>query len=162
KFIFIDITDTVWIIEKNQEPKIYQRQLYKTDEIFIYYDNKHIVGIDIVQPYFMNALVTINNFNKFTDVAQACFRMRNLNHGHHVNFVLLSEITINSKEELLKQLINNNQKHIDGQTELNKLLQFFKYIRRSKYKLEDKVKVDQIVNLYEDDFFSEYLYFAEG
>src|SRR5690606_17695258 len=115
KFIFIDITDTVWIIEKNQEPKIYQRQLYKTDEIFIYYDNKHIVGIDIVQPYFMNALVTIDNVNKFTDVAQACFRMRNLNHGHHVNFVLLSEITINSKEELLKQLINNNQKHIDGQ-----------------------------------------------
>src|SRR5690606_24815984 len=71
-------------------------------------------------------------------------------------------IKINSKEELLKQLINNNQKHIDGQTELNKLLQFFKYIRRSNYKPGDKDKVDTIVKLYEDEFFSEYSYFADN
>jgi hypothetical protein len=53
---------------------------------FIFYDHKHIVGIDIKQPRSLRGMVTVNYFNTFTEVAQAAFRMRNLNYGHVLDY----------------------------------------------------------------------------
>ena len=73
-----DINDKIQVIEKkngNINIKPYMMEIYPTDEIFILYDNKHTIGIDINQPYLLKGLVSINMFNKFSDVAQACFRL---------------------------------------------------------------------------------------
>jgi hypothetical protein len=51
------------------------------NDICIYYDHKHIVGIDVKQPLKLRGLTTINYFNRYTDVSQAIFRMRNLDVG---------------------------------------------------------------------------------
>ena len=36
--------------KKNNKHYTYKNEIFKTDELFIYYDNKHIIGIDIKQP----------------------------------------------------------------------------------------------------------------
>jgi hypothetical protein len=58
------------------------------EPLFLYYDHRHIVGIDIKQPFSMYGLTTVNYFNTYTEVAQAIFRLRNMNSGHCVDFVL--------------------------------------------------------------------------
>ena len=47
--------------------------------IFIFYDNKHIIGIDIKQPSIMKGLAIINESSRKTDVGQGIYRLRNLN-----------------------------------------------------------------------------------
>jgi len=61
---------------------------FVNEPLFLYYDHRHIVGIDIKQPFAMYGLTTVNYFNTYTEVAQAVFRLRNMNSGHRVDFLL--------------------------------------------------------------------------
>ena len=62
----------------------YNNDIY--DNIFIYYDNQHCVGIDFKQPPNMKGLITINQTSIITDVSQGIYRLRNINIGHYVDF----------------------------------------------------------------------------
>src|SRR5690606_34959378 len=97
-FIYIDDKDIIWVQKRDSKPEKYDG-ITKYDNCFMFYDNKHIVGIDIKQNFSMKALVTVNTFNRFTDIAQACFRMRNLNYGHSLKFLLKN---INVEDDKLK------------------------------------------------------------
>ena len=51
------------------------------------YDNKNIVGVDFKQPVKMHGLAIISNKNRFVDVAQGIFRMRNMNISHTLDYI---------------------------------------------------------------------------
>ena len=70
----------------------YQNEVFDQKDVFIYYDNKHIVGIDIKQPSELRGIVTVSKFNRTTDIAQASYRLRNINYGHEVDFFISDEI----------------------------------------------------------------------
>lgn len=112
KFIYLD---------KNSKKKIYDRdvmgasfdnkvsdfdnKVYARDDVFIYYDNKHIVGIDIKQAYNLRGLVSVGKFSDMSGTAQACYRFRNLNYGQEIEFVV-SETVINENTEFFKDMNN--------------------------------------------------------
>ena len=70
------------ILEKLNEYKIYNTP-------FFYYDQAHIVGIDIKQDNYPNlkGLCIVDNFSYYSEVAQAMFRLRKLNLGHSISFI---------------------------------------------------------------------------
>jgi len=82
----------------------YDNTLFTSDEIFIFYDHKHIVGMDIRQPLTLKGLTTIDSFNRFTDTSQGIFRMRNLNRGHTVDYITRN-IKVNTSEKLFEHLL---------------------------------------------------------
>lgn len=84
---------------------------------FIYYDNKHTVGVDIKQPYNMAGLCTIKK-NTLTDISQGIFRLRDLNYGHYVDFI------IDDKEKL-----NIDDKHI-----INGRIKLYEYLAQNEKK----------------------------
>ena len=105
-FIYINNKNEKKYFDK-EENKHYEfkNQIWKTEETFIYYDNKHIVGTDIKQPNKLRGITTINSFNRFTDIAQAIYRMRKLNKGHETEFIIKNGVIKfngeNDKIELL-------------------------------------------------------------
>ncbi len=82
----------------------YNNEIYKTDDLFIYYDQKNTVGVDFKQPIFMHGLVTLSLNDKITDVSQGIFRLRKMNITHSIDFYLN-----NNDLEKLKEGINNNE-----------------------------------------------------
>jgi hypothetical protein len=93
KVVYWDIDDNEHIIGDN-------------DDVFIYYDQKHTVGIDYPQKVHMRGLVTVTNFNRLTDISQGMFRLRKLNKGHSVDFYI-NNLKINSSEQLYERLVQN-------------------------------------------------------
>jgi hypothetical protein len=73
---------------------------YKNEEfqkLFIYYDNKHCVGIDFKQPFDMKGLVTISINNNLSEVSQGIFRLRGINIGNYIDFYY---------DERIKNMVN--------------------------------------------------------
>lgn len=136
----------------NKLPTDYNDDIYTVDDkVFILYDNQHIIGQDIKQPYKFKALVSVNNFNKLSDVAQACFRLRNLNYGHTVDFIVYDGLAgnLNTREELLTYLYNKEKNLVDGSTELEKLKQNCEYLKR-KFIDSSDIKTKYKLNIHSD------------
>jgi hypothetical protein len=55
---------------------------------FVYIDQSHMVGIDIKMDINTHALVTINHFVTYRDVAQGIFRLRQINQGQTIDFFI--------------------------------------------------------------------------
>ena len=116
---------------------------------FIYYDHQHTIGMDYKQDYRMDGLVTINYFNRFTDVSQAMYRLRNLNYGHFVDFIIYGvNEKIDTGEQLLHYLLQKDSKYKKN-TETHSLLQQIKYLGRNSsyeetvYDEIDHIKTDE-------------------
>jgi hypothetical protein len=135
-----DVIDSIIAADNNHQTYIYivdgiQIKIIKSDDkslhpLFIYYDQRHTIGIDVKQPYVMKGLVTVNYFNKFTDISQGIYRLRKMNYGHVVDFVFANiSKKIVSSEELLNHLIAVDSKY-KSDTESFALLQQIKYIKR--------------------------------
>lgn len=137
KYIFIDENDKKLVYD-NDTKEVYKLPeiIYSTDEIFIYYDNKHTVGIDIKQPYYLNVAVTISWNDTLTKVGQGIYRARNTNYGHHIDFLIdttinINNIPLNNTVDLLKFLKHNEQ--LNTYKSYNSyLLQNIKYLIRNK------------------------------
>jgi hypothetical protein len=95
-------------LNDNDEKMIYNGEENKyngeINNIFIYYDNKHTIGIDFKQPYNMLGLITINYTNTLTEVSQGIFRLRNINSGHNINYFYNDNV--NSENIKLKYIYN--------------------------------------------------------
>jgi len=112
------------------------------NDIFIYYDNKHTIGVDFKQQYKMLGLVTINNNSTLTEVAQGIFRLRNVNFGHNIDY-FYNNNEYNSKNISLKYIYNklvknglNRKLSTKGKMEF----QCIKYINRFINKSLDSYK----------------------
>ncbi len=119
--------------------------IYESEQIFIYYDHKHTIGIDINQPYTMKGLATFDYFNRFTDMAQGIYRLRKLNYGHTIDFIVSKQYEkINNPFLLYKQLIENENIY-KQKSKMRFLLQNIKYLRRQQMP-NNKSYIDNIYN----------------
>lgn len=125
-FITADDVKHVYDLIKNEIYE-YNNQIYPTEDLFIYYDNQHTVGIDIKQPFVLKGLITIDKFNNFTEIAQGMYRLRNLNYGHTIDIMTKNNIHKNiTRDTLLEHLL-----HMDDQYSKNSLKRL--YLQNAKY-----------------------------
>ena len=112
--IFIDENDMIKVIENNTKIIKYERQVYPQGQLFIYYDNKHTVGIDIKQPYELNGLLSVELKADLTQISQAIFRLRNINRGHTVNFLVnvAEQEKLKNRYDLLRNAIENKDLYL--------------------------------------------------
>jgi hypothetical protein len=125
----------------NNKPQKYVYKSYKKGEVIYYYSQKHIVGIDFKQSNLLNGLLIINNKNKYTEVAQAIYRMRKINKGHQCTIGIVDNSKDINTLQIL-ELINTNEEKFNDNNELLLIYQYFKcYYRKlisEKYKETDK------------------------
>jgi Protein of unknown function (DUF3638) len=124
--VFIDNDDVKYYIEagSNLERKRFLNNL-PLDEIFVYYDQKHITGTDIPQKLDALALVTIRMNNTFRDAVQGIYRMRKINKGQTIDFTVfpnsMAKFESNPNMEILNLLDGNQRSYENGQTVLAKV-----------------------------------------
>jgi hypothetical protein len=141
----IDATDykTYMYINENDKIITVTKNNVDNNNIFVYYDQKHTIGIDIAQPYILKGLVTVNYFNKFTDVSQGMYRLRKMNFGHTVDFLLTNiNKQISNTKELLVHLIDKDNIYKNSSKEFA-ILQQIKYLRR-KHLHDNKSYIDKV------------------
>jgi hypothetical protein len=152
KCIFIDTDDNgndITYIMKNNTVNKYNAKSKMEQPIFIYYDNKHTVGVDIKQASLFNGLCTVNYFNNLTQISQGIYRLRNLNYGHSVDFIVTEHIyekITNENNDILTQrlmlyryLRNMENNNILNNT--NKLLEQTYLLSERKRKNGEKIKI---------------------
>lgn len=132
---------------------LYRNEIYDTKELFILYDNKHIRGIDIKQPFILKGMCSINDNNLLSDIAQASFRLRNLNYGHTIDYLISSSVIKflpkKTRFDLLLYLMNKENDYVNGNMEMFKLIQYIKYLKRANNMLKEEF------NWY-DNYFNKY------
>lgn len=144
--IYVNDEDVVTILDNGKEIE-YTEQTgsFDKNKMFIYYDNKHIVGTDIKQPYHLSGLISVSNFNDLVDISQATFRMRNLNYGHTADFILKDISCIDTNEKLLIHLHNKTYDKLHGSMQIKKYEQEIK----SRYRVvSDKYHTENVFNKY--------------
>jgi hypothetical protein len=129
--IFIDSDDVVKILNPTTHLANIFLGVASSDD-FIYYDHQHTVGIDIKQPPILLGLVTIDHFNTITDVSQSMFRLRNINYGHQVDFVISDNLRnkVTNRDSLLLFLYENDLHNLIGSAHKNLLIQNLSYINK--------------------------------
>ncbi len=149
KYIFIDENDTKQVYE-NTKIYPYNNIVYPTEELFIYYDNKHIVGVDIKQPYHLKVVVTISWNDTLTKVGQGIFRARNTNYGHFIDFFIDTTVQLNGTRltttiDLLRFLYQKEREHVENSLDAH-LLQNIKYLRRYTAPFKRESYLDTVFN----------------
>lgn len=120
----------VYINESGKEKRIINHDKNAKRSMFIYYDQIHTVGHDIPdQPYSMKGIVTVNYFNRFTDISQGMFRLRKLNYGHKIDFATINVNCENNRNSLLLHLMHEDEKYKNSTLSLASLQQL-KYLKR--------------------------------
>ena len=125
KILFIDSDDNKKIyngVDIKSSSK-YNNEVFQ--DVFIYYDNKHCVGVDFKQPFIMKGLVTVSNKNTITEIAQAMYRLRGLNIGHTLEFYFPKNI--NNLKELF-DVLNLNQVDYKNGTTNSAIMQCVNYL----------------------------------
>jgi len=141
--IFINENDDKMIIKDGILLKLNENIKY--EKPFFYYDQSHIIGIDIKQDNYpiLHGLCIIDNISTYTEVAQAIFRLRKLNYGHYISF-LLNKFNLNNTTELLCKLRYN---------EINFMKQQFDMLNLQALKSDIRKKDEFSINNYEEKIF---------
>lgn len=89
---------------------------------FFYYSQAHTVGVDIDQSKYLklNGIALISIYSKYTDVAQGIYRLRRLNQGHTINFIITDNKSnnIDNVIDLYKILNENQNNYVSNSTNL--------------------------------------------
>jgi hypothetical protein len=124
--IFIDRNNDIFLIDNNKIKSYNEETNYNNP--FIYYDQSHIVGVDIKQDYYpkMNGLCIVNDKSEYTTVAQSMCRLRKLNMGHIITFLYIGQVDnfldkINLNEIKSKESKYNNLIYQTLKSEIRKL-----------------------------------------
>jgi len=116
---------------KQKIHKIYNDNILGNN-IFIYYDHKHCVGIDFKQPKSMHGLVTIGVTDTLTRISQGIFRLRKINKGHTIDFYLPNKLkTKESEENFIYNYLNKIEENYKNSTLKYMQLQCIKFILRN-------------------------------
>ena len=148
--IFIDETDEKMIIKNDGiKEKLNENIVYENP--FFYFDQSHTVGIDIKQDNYpiLNGLCIVDNSSYYSEVAQAMFRLRKLNLGHTISFVL-NEFSIDDPEKLLCKFRYNEDNLLKQQKDNLNLQALKSDMRKKRIFTEEK---DQFKNNYKEDLF---------
>lgn len=79
---------------------IKQLKNLKKGEYKVYFDQKHTVGTDIDLPSTAQSITTINDLNKYSEVVQGIFRMREIEYYQQNTFLV-------KKTDIIKNIIKN-------------------------------------------------------
>lgn len=126
------------------------------DKVVYYYDQRHIVGTNFIQPIILNGLVTINKQSLRTNVAQAIYRMRKLNEGHTVT-ICYNDTDIKDSKGIY-QMIKMNEDIFNKNVKPLLYLQYLKYFVRTKTRNHNEInlkplyeyKIDNINNIFDE------------
>ena len=112
--IFIDEKDEKMVIKNGKLEKINEYIKYKNP--FFYYDQAHTVGIDIKQDNYpiLHGLCIVDQLSYYSEIAQAMFRLRKLNLGHKISFVL-NNFSVSNNSELYCKFRQNESNLIEKQ-----------------------------------------------
>jgi len=124
--IFIDENDNKMIIINNNLGKYNEYNNYVNP--FFYYDQAHTVGIDIKQDNYpiLKGLCIEDKYSTYTEVAQSMYRLRKLNIGHTISFILYNfNDDIDNTTQLLKKF-RDNQKELIYKQQKNLNIQALK------------------------------------
>ena len=119
------ILDHILLIKVNLKKGITKTgELIEYDQItiplinrFYFYDQAHITGIDMKIYGKAKCLITVSSFNRFRDIAQGIFRMRNINKGQTIDFIV-NENTKNLIDKyvhLVEFLLHKEQNYQESQ-----------------------------------------------
>jgi hypothetical protein len=109
---------------------IYNDEVY--NNVFIYYDHKHCVGIDFKQPNKLHGLVTIHKNDTLTRISQGIFRLRKINKGHTIDFYLPQKLEKNqTNSNFIYDYLNGVEISYKNNTLKYMQLQCIKFIFRN-------------------------------
>jgi len=152
--IFIDENDNINIVINNEIIKYDENSKYNNP--FFYYDQSHTIGIDIKQDNYpiLNGLCIVDIHSKYTEVAQAIYRLRQLNIGHFVSFILYNfNFEVQNSEELL-EFFNKNQEDQLKIEEKNLNLQSLKSdFRKNQSGSIFQTHKERIFNYFQDELY---------
>jgi len=155
--------------------KKYNNEIFPKEDVFVFYDNKNTVGIDIKQTYDLLGILTISKSNKLTDVSQAAFRLRHLNYGQKIDFFIDDKSNESMKNfskriDVVKSLLTKEKNELITSVEEKKLEQNVFYLDKmrngEKYKINkfdiyEKINnLDLTINVSEEikkDYYREYI-----
>jgi len=134
--IFIDENDEKMVYRNNNLEKFNEYIIY--NKPFIYYDQAHIVGIDIKQDNYpiLHGLCIVDTLSFYSEVAQAMFRLRKLNLGHKISFVL-KNFSVKDNSELYEKFKANEKNLIKNQNDSMNLQALKSDIRKERPKMDD-------------------------
>ena len=146
-------------INENDEKMIYYKDITEKEQIkkftyleedinyFYYYDNQHIVGVDIKQPLNIYGLITMTYYNSYTDIAQAAFRLRKLGKTHLIDYVLQNNIqNIDYKHKNYLDFLNNLIKFIHEKYDIYKLYKYILYYLLISNNIEQQDRLSYLFN----------------
>lgn len=107
--VFFDENDVPKII-KNNSMIDYDLKLLKHEKQYkVYYDQKHMVGIDLDLPSNAKGLITVYKFNTHTQIAQGLFRMREINYYQSHDYLIKDDT-----KEIINNIMANKINNIDS------------------------------------------------
>jgi len=152
--IFIDENDNINIVINNEIIKYDENSKYNNP--FFYYDQSHTIGIDIKQDNYpiLNGLCIVDIHSKYTEVAQAIYRLRQLNIGHFVSFILYNfNFEVQNSEELLEFFKKNQEDQLKIE-EKNLNLQSLKSdFRKNQPGTIIQTHKERIFNYFQDELY---------
>ena len=123
KGIYLDINDNIKITDISGHENNFSK--FPENDFIIFFSQRNIVGIDIPnQPNNMKGLAIISKSERYTNVAQAIYRMRKLNKGQTIDIAYeedsvtdIEEATeenkkINVYNKILENELNYNENNI--------------------------------------------------
>ena len=143
--VFLNENDIPVALDLNYKLISYDSLSIDLSNRFYYYDQGHITGIDLKIYLLAKGLITVSSFNRFRDIAQGIFRLRKINRGQTVDFVIndnLSKLLPGLVPvNLVNYLVNNEITYNRNQKALfNK--QNVQAIYRNYFEKENKLKLD--------------------
>ena len=105
--VFIDESDVKKFYRRNSDLIVDFVAGLPLDKIFVLFDQKHTTGQDIVQSITTHALISFKTDIRFRDMAQGVFRMRKLNNGQKIDFVIFeNDRQIFTREQPNDKIVN--------------------------------------------------------
>ena len=97
---------------KNEKDEFEHFEFNSNERYFYYYDNSHIVGVDLLQNNNIHGLITMTYTNSYTDIAQASFRLRQLGKTHTIDYILEDDLQNNNNDKEYYNKFISNLKNI--------------------------------------------------
>lgn len=111
--IYISSSNKIKYMDLHKNTKYYYNDILPLDTIFVYYDQRHTTGVDIVQSSNIKGLVTCKTTTRYRDMAQSMYRLRELDNGQKVIFLVFHEdkTILKTTNDILEKLNINEVKY---------------------------------------------------
>ena len=142
--IYMTSDDKKYILSDINTP--YLKKIYDSKTIKYYYDQRHIVGTDIIQPSILSGIVIIDDISRYTIISQAIYRMRKLNKGQNIIICYVGKESYTKSTEIYNMLISNENKYNNNLT----CLLYYQHLKIFARRITNIYDETNINTLYDD------------